>query len=354
MYILCNLFDYTSKNIISCIDDLWCIAEPNVFFYSYGIILISFGLINGTLIQGLQSDSLNNTTLQNLKDEKPIGKPDPDPNNGSVIPTSNKSSIKQQANIGSLSSTSSRELAVEEGVQPTDISKSDNVSSIIASNIDNKADSNQQQSNSTGLSEDQWISLLSGGAGFGLLVSSFFYKSQIYAQESVTNLAITNMVFKSHYTNHMIIRIASQLRLIEIQRNWPEMAEQVGSIHPLLQNVRIQIENLKAKQQQESLKKEDLEDLLTFMKSTNTLSNNTSQPNDNTSGNKSIDPLTSFENLITIMTNQTKTHAEVLKSLSSMERNKKSPSISFIRNSYHIKYFYDIKLKFDNYKHMEI
>jgi ribosomal protein L12E/L44/L45/RPP1/RPP2 len=152
----------------------------------------------------------------------------------------------------------------------------------------------------------------------------------------------------------MIIRIASQLRLIEIQRNWPEMAEQVGSIHPLLQNVRIQIENLKAKQQQESLKKEDLEDLLTFMNSANTLSNNTSQPNDNTSGNKSIDPLTSFENLITIMTNQTKTHAEVLKSLSSMERNKKSPSISFIRNSYHIKYFYDIKLKFDNYKHMEI
>src|SRR5688500_198406 len=252
----------------------------NYILVAVGIILISFGLINGTLIQSLQSNNMNITTPQNLKDESPIV--NLDPNNVSGIATPNNSSSKQQSAIASLGSVSNRELE-EEGKQPTSTSNSNNGSVLTTSNVDNKANTNQQQSNSTESSQNQWISLLSGGAGFGLLVSSFFYKSQIYAQESVTNLAITNMVFKSHYTNHLIIRIASQLRLIEIKRNWPEMKTQLDSIPPLPEKVQIQIENLLIKHQQESLQKEDIEHLLTTMKSNNTMSNNTSEPKDNTS-----------------------------------------------------------------------
>ena len=278
----------------------------NYILVAMGIILIFFGLIHGTL----------------------------DFNNGPGIDTSNNSTSKQQSDSASFyGSASSKELGEEEGKQPTATSDSNNgllgidtrnVDNKTNNNEDNKTNNNQQQLNST----DQWISLLSGGAGFGLLVSSFFYKSQIYAQESVTNLAITNMVFKSHYTNYMLIRIASQLRLIEIKRNWPEMNPQLDQVHTLPETVPIQkIKNLIVKHQQESLQKEDLEDLLTTVKSNNTSSNNTSEPTDDTSeptddtiSNKNTDPLTSFENLITIMTNQTKIHAEVLKELSSMER----------------------------------
>ena len=278
----------------------------NYILVTMGIILIFFGLIHGTL----------------------------DLNNGSGIDTPNNSTTKLQSDSAShYGSASSRELEEEEGKQPTGTSDSNNgllgidtpnVDNKTNTNVDNKTNTNQQQLNST----DQWISLLSGGAGFGLLVSSFFYKSQIYAQESVTNLAITNMVFKSHYTNYMIIRIASELRLIEIKRKWPEMKPQLDQVHTLPETVQIQkIKNLIVKQQQESLQKEDLEDLLTTVKSNNTISNNTNEPKDNTSepkdntiSNKNTDPLTSFENLITIMTNQTKIHAELLKDLSSMER----------------------------------
>ena len=297
-----KLNDTINKKYLNALDKALEIFNfhkiTNYLLVTMGIILIFFGLIHGTL----------------------------DLNNGSGIGTPNNSTSKQQSDSASYyGSASSRELGEEEGKQPTGTSDSNNgLLGIDPRNVDNKTNTNQQQLNST----DQWISLLSGGAGFGLLVSSFFYKSQIYAQESVTNLAITNMVFKSHYTNYMIIRIASELRLIEIKRNWPEMKPQLDQVHTLPETVQIQkIKNLIVKQQQESLQKEDLEDLLTTVKSNNTSSNNTSEPKDNTSepkdntiSNKNTDPLTSFENLITIMTNQTKIHAELLKDLSRMER----------------------------------
>ena len=344
-----KLNDTINKKYLNALDKALEIYNfhkiTNYLLVTMGIILIFFGLIHGTL----------------------------DNNSGLGIGTTNNSTSRQQSDSASYyGSASSRELAEEEeGKQPTGTSDSNNgLLGIDPRNVDNKPNTNQQQLNST----DQWISLLSGGAGFGLLVSSFFYKSQIYAQESVNNLAITNMVFKSHYTNYMIIRIASELRLIEIKRNWPEMKPQLDQVHTLPETVQIQkIKNLIVKQQQKSLQQEDLEDLLTTVKSNNTSSNNNSEPKDNTSepkdntsepkdntsepkdntsepkdntsepkdntsepkdntsepkdntiSNKKTDPLTSFENLITIMTNQTKIHAELLKDLSKMEENRKS------------------------------
>ncbi|HSF49590.1 MAG TPA: hypothetical protein VLA74_02415 [Nitrososphaeraceae archaeon] len=41
--------------------------------------------------------------------------------------------------------------------------------------------------------------LISGGAGIASLITLFFYKSQRYIQQSLTNLAITEMIYKSHY-----------------------------------------------------------------------------------------------------------------------------------------------------------
>jgi hypothetical protein len=41
--------------------------------------------------------------------------------------------------------------------------------------------------------------IISGGSGIASLITLFFYKSQKYIQQSLTNLAITQMIYKSHY-----------------------------------------------------------------------------------------------------------------------------------------------------------
>jgi hypothetical protein len=56
------------------------------------------------------------------------------------------------------------------------------------------------------------------------------------------------------------------------------------------------------------------------VKSTDVSSNNTNMSTGGADSNKNVDVLSSFENLITIMTNQTKIHADLLKNVSGMER----------------------------------
>jgi hypothetical protein len=65
---------------------------------------------------------------------------------------------------------------------------------------------NQQQSlidnNSTNVGDNELpdiTGLISGGAGIASLITLFFYRSQRYIQQSLTNLAITEMIYKSHY-----------------------------------------------------------------------------------------------------------------------------------------------------------
>ena len=71
---------------------------------------------------------------------------------------------------------------------------------------------NQQQSlidnNSTKVSDDKipdLTGLISGGAGIASLITLFFYRSQRYIQQSLTNLAITEMIYKSHYLTFEIV-----------------------------------------------------------------------------------------------------------------------------------------------------
>ena len=251
----------------------------NYILVGLGIILISFGLIHGTIIEFLTNNDPGATTQQQGNQNQV---------NGSLEEEGQLGATTKQSAVTNVSTTGS------------------------GSTNNNKVD----------LPQSQWISLLSGGSGLALLVSSFFYKSQIYAQESVTNLAITNMVFKSHYTNHLITRIAAQLRLIDVKRNWPEMSKDIDILPSLPETVQEEIENLRKKQQQGSLHEKDLENLLTRMKATGNNNNNADVSTAGSGGtnNNNADVLSSFENLINIMTIQTKIHAELLKNLSTMER----------------------------------
>ena len=51
-------------------------------------------------------------------------------------------------------------------------------------------------------------------------------------------MAIINIVFKSHYTNHIITRILIQLRLIEVKKKWPEMKTEIDIIKQQVESLR--------------------------------------------------------------------------------------------------------------------
>ena len=104
--------------------------------------------------------------------------------------------------------------------------------------IRNPSEQNQETPREPDSSNSHWLSLLGTGSGLALLVTSFFYKSQKYAQQSITNLAIINIVFKSHYTNHIITRILIQLRLIEVKKKWPEMKTEIDIIKQQVESLR--------------------------------------------------------------------------------------------------------------------
>ena len=175
--------------------------------------------------------------------------------------------------------------------------------------IRNTTDQNQPTTKEPDSSNSHWwISLLSTGSGLTLLVTSFFYKSQKYAQQSITNLAIINIVFKSHYTNHIITRILIQLRLIEVKKKWPEMKTEIDIIKHQVESLRKNERKFSSRMNKSS----ETSNVPFGLPTTSDTSNISNELPTSETGNVNSDPLVSLLSLIETMTAQTERHITLL------------------------------------------
>jgi hypothetical protein len=173
--------------------------------------------------------------------------------------------------------------------------------------IRNPPEQNPETTKEPDSSNSHWLSLLSTGSGLALLVTSFFYKSQKYAQQSITNLAIINIVFKSHYTNHIITRILIQLRLIEVKEKWPKRNTEIDIIKQQVESLRKNERKFSSKINESSATSD-----VPFELPPNDTSTVPFQPPTSETSNVNSDPLVSLLGLIETMTAQTERHITLL------------------------------------------
>ena len=171
----------------------------------------------------------------------------------------------------------------------------------------NPPEQNPETTKEPDSSNSHWLSLLSTGSGLALLVTSFFYKSQKYAQQSITNLAIINIVFKSHYTNHIITRILIQLRLMEVKKKWPEMKTEIDVIKQQVESLRKNERKFSSRINESSATSD-----VPFELPTTDTSTVPFQPPTSETSNVNSDPLVSLLGLIETMTAQTERHITLL------------------------------------------